>query len=754
MDRSGTSNPHQNITARHRAFEALPLEQDLSLRDYLNILNKRRVSVLTVFLIVFVITLIMGLSKDAPRYTSTATILLERNIGANNSGLGTYYAWDPEFLPTQTEIIKSKKVALKVVENLQLDTRFHAHFFSARQPEPSLVATTFQAVITFLTEMFTTERPGTPARGGAAAEAGPDDQDRIADIIKANIEVQPVKDTRVVNILFTDPDPGIAKLITDALVQAYIEETLEIKLSGTKQSLKWMTSKAEQERKKLEEAEAKLQQYMREHNLVTLENRLAVYPEKLSQFSTDLSSAEAKRKQLESLQGQISSLKSSPQVLESIPFFSDSATLQSLRDQILKADQRVKELSQKYGRKHPAMIKAQEDRDILMKEKTQEIQRIIESLQKSYELAKSQEDNLRELLNSTKEELLNVNERFIQYSIMKREVESSRALYEALTSGLKQASVTEESQNINIWIMHDASQPQNPSNQKPRRTLLIGFILALAAGIGVAVLVEYLDNTVKSAEDIENRYGLTVLGAVLHTKKNEQIENIIPENIQSPIAENYRIIRSSLLLSSADQPPQFILITSMKAQEGKTSTALNLARTLAQVTDNVLIIDADMRRPRMHQILQLENSVGLSSFLSGNVNDTVILPTPDEKIRVIPAGPIPPNPAELLSSQRMKILLKELAKDYSFIIIDSPPISHLADGLILSTLVDGTVLVTRTGKTTFEEFGAGIKKFQDFKPHILGVILNAMSSRILGAKSYNDYYEYYSEEKKSGKRHD
>ena len=192
------------------------------------------------------------------------------------------------------------------------------------------------------------------------------------------------------------------------------------------------------------------------------------------------------------------------------------------------------------------------------------------------------------------------------------------------------------------------------------------------------------------------------------------------------------MIRSSLLLSSADQPPQFILITSMMPQEGKTSTALNLARTLAQVTDKVLIIDADMRKPRIHQILGLDNRVGLSSFLSGNVSDTIILPTGEEKIRVIPAGPIPPNPAELISSQRMKILLKELAKDYAFIIIDSPPISHLADGLILSTLVDGTVLVTRTGKTTFEAFGAGIKKLQDFKPHILGVILNAMSSRFSG----------------------
>lgn len=739
---------HPNIAMQQQSFEQNPFEQSLTLRDYLNILNKRRLTVLTVFLIVFVISLIMGLSKDTPRYTSAATILLERNFGVNNSGLGTYYYWDPEFLPTQTEIIKSKKVALKVVENLQLDVKYHNHFLNPLRSEQSPVATFKNALTGFLTGLFATGKKQPAGIGGGEVPEVIDEKNLIADIIKANIDVKPVKETRVVNILYTDTDPEVARLITDALVQAYIEENLEIKLSGTKQSLKWMTSKAEEERKKLEEAEGKLQQYMREHNLVTLEDRLAVYPEKLSQFSTDLSSAQAKRKELESLQGQIKSLQDSPQALESISFFSENATLQSLRDQVLKADQRLKELSQKYGPKHPSMIKAHEDRDILMKEKNQEIQRIIESIHKSYELAKSQEDNLRELLNSTKEELLSVNERFIQYSIMKREVESSRALYEALTSSLKQASVTEESQNINIWVMHDASLPESPSNQKPRRSLLIGLILGLAAGIGIALLVEYLDNTVKSPADLENRYGLTVLGTVLQTRKNESIENIISENNRSPVAENYRMIRSSLLLSSADQPPQFILITSMMPQEGKTSTALNLARTLAQVTDKVLIIDADMRKPRIHQILGLDNRVGLSSFLSGNVSDTIILSTGEEKIRVIPAGPIPPNPAELISSQRMKILLKELAKDYSFIIIDSPPLSHLADGLILSTLVDGTVLVTRTGKTTFEEFGAGLKKMQDFKPHILGVILNAMASRFSGPQSYQDYYEYYSEEQK------
>lgn len=731
-----------------KTFDPASLEQSPNLLDYLEILNKRRITFLTVFLIVFIITIILGLSKEKPFFTSTSTILLERNIGSNNTGLGTYYIWDPEFLPTQTEIIRSKKVALKVVSNLQLNTRYHSHFFGTGEVKPSFFSVFKKSVKTFLTSLFISSEESTPAADEVPVEADMEiEENLIADMIKSGIQVEPIKETRVVNILYTDSNPLVAKLINDAIVQAYIEENLEIKLSGTQQSLKWMTSKAEEERNKLEEAERNLQRYMREHNLITLENRLAVYPEKLQQFSTDLSNAEAKRKEMEVLRDQITKFKDSPQALESLPIFTENETLQSLRNQILKADQLVKELSKKYGAKHPTMIKAIDDRKILINEKNLQIEQIIETTNKSYDIARSGEDNLRELLNATKEELLDVNERYIQYSIMKRDIESSRALYEALTSSLKKASVTAESQNINIWVMKEASLPKSPSNQRPKRVLLVGFILAVAAGIAIAVLVEYLDNTIKSAEDIENRYGLTALGAILETKKNENIENIIIEQNMSPVAENYRMIRSSLLLSSADRPPKTILVTSMKAKEGKTSTSLNLARTLSQVSEKILLIDADMRKPRMHSINRVPNEVGLSTYLSGNIDDEFIIPTSEPKIDLIPSGPIPPNPVELISSKRMKTLLKEMSQKYDFVIIDSPPIIQLADGLIISTLVDGTVLVTRAAKTTYDVFNAGLKKLNDFKPHILGVILNGLSPRLTGPQSYYHYYQYYSEDR-------
>ena len=745
-------NPSEFQT-QQQFFDPSALDQGMTLRDYLQILNKRRITIATVFIIVFIFSLIMGMKEETPLYTSTSTILLERNLMNRNSGLGMYYAWDPEFLPTQTEIIKSKKVAQRVVNQLQLDTKYYNHFFPPQKENKSWIVTLKQLPFQLINSII---KPSPADKGKETKQLEGNEReertrDNIAEIIRSGIEVEPIKETRVVNIHYTNTNPTLAKMINDALVQAYINENLDIKLNSTQQSLRWMTNKAEQERSKLEESERNLQKYMREHNLVTLENRLAIYPEKISQFSTQLSSAESKRKELEDVQEQIARTGNSEEMLETTPIFAQDPRLQSLREQILKAEQLIKELSKKYGLKHPRMIKAMDDYEILNKEKSLEIGRIAESLVNEYELAKSQVENLSELLNSTKQELMDVNERFIQYSIMKREVDSSRALYEALTSTLKKASVTEESQNVNIWIMREGSMPRGPSNQRPKRTMLISLILAAAAGIGVALLVEYLDNTIKTADDIENRYQLTVLGAIFETKKNEMIERIIVEDSKSPAAESYRMIRSSLLLSSADKPPKTILVTSMKAQEGKTSTSLNLARTMSQISDRILIIDADMRKPRIHSLLNIPNDKGLSSYLSGNIDDNIIHKIDNTNINIIPSGPIPPNPVELISSHRMKKLLEIMGKKYDFVFIDSPPIIHLADGLILSTMVDGTVLVARAGEVTFDIFNAGLKKLNDFKPHILGVILNAMSTRLTGSHSYYHYYysSYYREEGKS-----
>ena len=540
----------------------------------------------------------------------------------------------------------------------------------------------------------------------------------------------------------------MAKLVIDFLVEAYKEELQEIKHSSSSDTLKWMTEKAEEERRKLEDSEIALQEYMRNNDIVTVENKLAIYPQRLSEFSSQLSIVQAERKRLESTYHQIEEAKEKSLNLETIPVFADNPILQELRTKIYTAEQNIKQLSKTYGYKNPVMIKAKEERNSLKKEKEFEITRIIESTKNAYDLAVSQENNITELLNTTKNELLTLNEKFVQYSIMQREVNTNSVLYDTLTASLKKASVTQQSQSVNVWVIKEASVPQNPSKPKKMLNLLLGIVVGLVGGVVLAFFIEYLDNSVKSPVEIEQRFGLTVLGAIeeLKSKKGQQAESQVVEEPLSPFAESYRLIRSSILLSSVDHPPCLMLFTSMAPSEGKTSTTVNVARILSQSDKKVLIIDCDMRKPRQHSIFSIPNSVGLSSYLTGTTKENIVTKIQGERISLITSGPTPPNPAELIDSARMKALLDNMANIYDFVLLDSPPIQSVTDSLTLSTLVDGTVIVVRAGKTTYDMIANGLRKLKAVNAHLLGFVLNGVGKSTGGEGYYHGYYKYYSKD--------
>ena len=392
------------------------------------------------------------------------------------------------------------------------------------------------------------------------------------------------------------------------------------------------------------------------------------------------------------------------------------------------------------------MIKAKDEIEVLNNEKRYEINRIIASTRNAYELAASKERNVRELLDETKNEVLNLNEKFIQYSILKRDVDSNRVLYDSLESSIKTESVTEQSQSVNIWVVRKADLPEAPSYPNKKRNVMLALILGLVGGIGMAFLIEYLDNTVKSEADLERRYGISVLGSDRSAEEFRGDRNPCATTPLSPVSESYRLIRSSLLLSSAEKPPQIILLTSMDPEEGKTSTTANLARVLAQGEKKVLIIDCDLRRPRGHALFNVSNEKGLSSYLTGNCADIPVQAVKGETLSIMPAGPIPPNPAELLGSSKMAQLLKELRDQFDFILLDSPPIQRVADSLALSKAVDGTIIVVHYGKTTFDMLDGGMKKLTDVNAAVLGFVVN--SKRRSDSRAYYGYSSYYASDDK------
>ncbi|MEW6586229.1 MAG: polysaccharide biosynthesis tyrosine autokinase [Nitrospirota bacterium] len=689
-------------------------EREIHLRDYLKIVHKRRYTIITFFVIVCAVVII-GTLSTTPVYRASAKVLIEKVEAYNLTMMYPYYVpYDPEFYETQYQLIKSKSVAQKVVKMLSLEDTYGLYFKDEAK--------------------------------ALSGEAGSSKADALSDIISAGIAVAPVKNSKIVNVSFQSANPDFAALIVNSVAKAYIEEILEMRMSTSRYSLEWMTKKAEEEKTKLEKSEKALQEYMRAHDIVTLQDKVAITPEKLSEFNAQLIKGETKRKELEALYSQVLRVSANPRDAETMPAVASEPTVQSLRGQILKAEQNIEEMAKKYGKKHPAMIKAEEELRVLQQKREQEIRRVINSIKNEYELARANESSMRRALASTKAEAQSLNEKFIEYGVLTREVETNRQLYDALIKRMKEQSVTEEIQTVNVWVIERAEKPVTPV--KPRRALniLLGIIVGLFGGTGLAFFFEYLDNTIKTPEDVETRLGLPVLGTVpLLEKKDEAPEEVISKEPQSIFAESYKTIRTAILLSSAEKPPKNVLITSMGTEEGKTATSVNLSITIARSGYSVLLVDSDLRKPRVHEVFNMNNLSGLSTYLAGTTSDiTTLLKSPVMNLSVIPSGPIPPNPSELLGSARMKELMQILNERFDIIVWDSPPLMTVTDGLILSKILDGAIIVVRAGKTTYDMVARGLtslrgRRSEDMESRVLGVVINGFDIR----NSEHYYYKYY-----------
>jgi len=709
------------------------IDQEIHLRDYYHVIKKRK-QVVGLFAAITFALVFLATFAVTPLYEADTQVLIEKNKESDLTVTGGVLSYDPEFLQTQFEIIKSNNVVYRVIDRLKLDTQYRRHFLGAND---GFLSASLAGIKSFFSESGTGETLGLQAKE-------PTDADRIAEIIQKRIETKPQRNTKIVLVTYQDPNPVMSSMVVNAMVDSYMAELLEIKMHASNYALQWMTAKAEEERKKLQQSEMVLQKYRQENNIVTVENKQVVVPGKLAEFSIQLSKAQALRKESEDLYNQLHMQENNPDAIESHPLLSTNLALQRIRDQILLADQKIAELTTKYGAKHPLMIKALSDREILNQEKAREIKRIVQTIKNQYLLAKSQEQNIANLLEGSKQEMITLNEKMIQYDIMQRESETNRALYDALIKNIKQQGATEHSQMVNVWVVKKAQVPEKPATPKKTRNILLGLVLGLFGGIGCAFFIEYLDNTVKSSEEVERRFRVPVLGIVGQVdEKNKNIETIIIEDPRSPTAECYKSIRSSLMLSSPEHPPKSLLITSVEPQEGKTSTSLNIARTLAQTGNKVLLLDCDMRKPRLHSILGISNRVGLSSFLSGNTDKEIVAKLEENNLTVIPSGPIPPNPSELLGSERMANLLQGLAKKFDYIILDTPPVMSVTDSQVLSHLVAGVVMVTRAGKTNYEMLGKGLKMLQSIHAPLLGIVINGMSKKVSGDYYYGGYYQQY-----------
>jgi capsular exopolysaccharide synthesis family protein len=582
-------------------------------------------------------------------------------------------------------------------------------------------------------------------------------------MVAGGLVAEQVKDTRTLKVTYTHLDPVICAAVANAVAQDFIDQNFETKTGRFTSASKWLDSTTRELKAKLERAEQDLSNYTKEHNIFATGANENLTTDKLTRLHDQATRAETDRL----LRQSIYDLVKAGRMAELPAVFADPK-INKLQSDLDEQRAALEKLEVKYGPDYPAVGSAKIDIKNTEAQLNASRQALEAKLRAEYELAVRDETSLKGSLGKAKAEAVTQNQAAIQYNILKQEVDTAKSMYTDFLQKTSQAKVEVAQQHNNMRLIQPARVPGGPVGPGRFRTIMIGLFLSLIAGIGLAYFLEYLDNTIKTVDDVGRYARLPALGVIpamagpsarkLHGKRTRNLivgresqrearefpsssSSLTVFDNRSSAAEAYRVVRTSMLLSAAGAPPKTILVTSGQAGEGKTTTVVNTAISLAQLGASVLIIDCDLRRPTAHKIFGVDAPNGLSTYLSHDTDiDGLIQKLQIPNLSLLPCGPIPPNPAELISSARMKNLLKSMGERFDHILIDSPPLINVTDPVILSSMVDGVIMVVHGGKSPRTVVQRARQELLGVGAKIFGVVLNNVD---LSREGYDAYYYNY-----------
>lgn len=713
--------------------ETVEMERAPELVAYWGVLRKRRWTVLSVFFVLFTVVL-LGTLKQRPVYRAGALLEIQKE---NPNILTVKEMFELEtvtdtYLETQYKIFKSDTLARRVIRRLKLEG---VEEFNP-QANSSVATSNDQVVLARF-------------------------QTRLA--------IDPVKRSRLVEVTFDSYNPQLAAQVVNEVAESYIQQNLENRWEATQKASEWLSQQLGGIKGKLEKSEDELQGYVRSNGLLFLESDKGVSEnivnERLRQLQEELTKAQALRYEKESLARMADSGDAA-----ALPGLADNKLLQDLTVRLAELERERAQLVTVFTPEYPKVRQVQsqidEIQDILNRERRRAAQRV----RNEYGAAVRRENLVRAAFEEQQRQAHDVAELSVQYTILRREVDTNRQLYDGLLQRLKEAGVSAGLKASNVRIVDAAEPPEKPAKPNLLLNLSLGLVLGLGFGVGAAFLMEHLDNTLKTSADVERFlqvpalalipaatslngksrgvYGLParkqLTAAHVGTNGNgpPRWERIDTAGQHSTFTEAFRGLRTSVLLSTAERAPRTLLVTSARAGEGKTTVSINLAISLAQLGPRVLLVEGDLRRPSIHRAFGLENSTGLVRYLTGGQDwRRVVSPTPVDGLDVIVSGPMPPNPAELLSAERMRLLMREATLEYGFVIVDSPPVLQVSDARILATMVEAVILVVDGAETPREM----VQRAQAYARHVgasvIGVVLNNLDVRSQGDYYYG-YYHY------------
>jgi polysaccharide biosynthesis transport protein len=752
--------------------------KEIDLLDYWRIVLKRKWVLITFAAVLVVFVAVLSFTTTR-LYRATATILIDEpgssmlNI-QDVLNAGGYYRTDflGTYFNTQLRLLTSRSLAERVAKKINLGARPEYRATQKSRPDP------VQGVknVLSLRWLFPKKTPaGAPKALPSSASSA------YAFAVLCGLSIAPIEETRLVLVSYTSPSPVLAADVVNTLAEEFVSFSVETRYEATKQTSEFLGESIAQLREDVKRKEEDLQKYGEEKRLLFLNDKESSVVNKFADVNTAFTQAQIERFNKESMYRELKKLN-----VDALPDSVNNPTIQALKTTYTQAKTDYDEKAKIYKPDYPEMVKLKTRLDSAKNTLEEEIRKAVGAAESEYRAALNKENSLQGLLESQRTDVARMNNNAIFYKTLETEVENMRNLLSTLVA--KQSEIQVSSQlgglrTSNIKIVDKALVPGAPFTPNTRRNLMMALLLGLFGGLGLIFLVEFLDNTVKGPEEVEKLTGLPSLGIIPYLtadglkKRYDRLdyayggeadarEETMPEvseieliNHLFPkfsIAEDYRTVRTSILFSHADSAPKTICFTSTLPQEGKTATVSNMAISFAQLEGKVLLIDADLRKPRLHKIFKVRNLSGLSSFLTGKAAfEEALQKTSLENIWILPSGPHPPNPAELLNSKRMRDLLDLTRERFDTVLIDTPPVLAVIDPVIVSSLADSTVFVVRAGKTTRRPLAKAVNEIRKGKAEIVGVVFNEVKigRQGLGAPYYH-YYQYeYASTDNGGREH-
>ena len=747
-------------TPEHEIVSSALQPHEWHFSDLLSVLYKRRWVAITTFLAVVTAVTVHTL-RTTPIYEAHAQLLAaDRPSTVVVQGVAEQQNDQRGYLETQYRLLQSRSLARRVIDELNL---WNAADLTPTKEENSTGVSEF---LTGWQSRPTSPPPTTP--DASEPSSAPKEtalgetptESRTIDALLSHLRIEPVRNTRIVEVTYEAPNPVFAARVVNTLTSAYIKQHVEVRSSASQEVSTWLTNQLAEQRQKMEASELALQQYRERENSLSLEAGQNIVVQRLNALNSTVTQAKTDRIAVEALYRQLAASQDDRGALETFPQIRSNGVVQQLKEQLATLQRERMQLSSSLGAKHPDMVRVNTAIEAGERELASEIAKTVESVRKEYLAALSREKELTAALETQKGSALALNRQAVDYGVLLREAESNRQLYQSLLQRTNETAAASDLSNdlrsSDIEVVDAAEVPRAPVGPNTRTNLLLGLLLGSVMAIGMAVLLEAFDTRIQTPADVKRALRLPFLGMLPHVSSRalKGSAPLLSTGVPAVYAEACRSLRTNVIASAGGKGSRSLLVTSAAPGDGKSIVAVNLAVALGRSGRRVLIVDADLRRPTLHRLLGRKQHPGLSEVLVGTRKPSeAVVATRCSGVWLLASGWCPANPSELLGSRRFKEFLDKLGEYFDWVIIDSPPVMAVTDAAVVAHLTSGVLFVVNARRTRRKVAQAALDRLESAGASFAGAVLNSITlerDHYYNAHSYIPFYgDYLSDDRRT-----